>query len=245
MARAIEERRSIVENFYSSPAAAAKVQLFEGANFKGNMCELYIEKGKTVIVKDSLCREVTTSRSVKVVNFERGNQFCLSNTDHSRQRCVSGDYKGNFEIANFDLGSPLPSGLKRSAKGYPMNGSVTEMSYKKTDETFVRLYGGDNYTSLLCTVTVGQGSAKTPNTERQCPSNVGRARSAQVIGFDGSKLCFVNADATRKHCYTGDYRGDFGIANFDQYPLVLPNGLKATRGGYMNGNVRLISKGVE
>ncbi|GHS80950.1 hypothetical protein PAGU2196_17840 [Pseudomonas sp. PAGU 2196] len=92
---------------------------------------------------------------------------------------------------------------------------------------------------------MGEGKAVTLNTEGQCPSNVGRARSAQVLGFDGSKVCFINADATRKHCYSGEYQGDFGISNFDISDLSLPKGLTAARSGYMNNNAYRISKGVE
>lgn len=70
-------------------------------------------------------------------------------------------------------------------------------------------------------------------------------RSAHVLGFDGSQVCFINEDGTRKHCYSGQYQGDFGIRNFDTSNLNLPKGLEADRRGYMNGNAYRISKSAE
>ena len=245
VARALNERRGIVENFYPSPADSAKIKVFEQSGFRGKSCEMYLQKDSVTIVKDSLCRSLTTSRSAKIENFQAGNTLCLRNTDDSRNRCFTGAYTGNFEINNFDLDSAWPGELKRSVKGWPMNGSVTQVSYEKTGDTFVRLYAEENFKSPLCTVTVGEGETVTLNTEARCPSNVGRSRSAQVLGFDGSKVCFTNADAKRKHCYSGPYQGDFSIRNYDVSNLNLPKGLAATRSGYMNSNAYRISKGVE
>lgn len=245
VARALNERRGIVENFYPSPADAAKIKVFERSEFRGKSCEMYLQKDSVTTVKDSLCRSLTTSRSAKIENFQAGNTLCLRNTDDSRNRCFTGAYTGNFEINNFDLDSAWPGELKRSVKGWPMNGAVTQLTYEKSGDTFVRLYAQENFKSPLCTVAVGEGKTVSLNTEAQCPSNVGRSRSAQVLGFDGSKVCFTNADAKRKHCYSGQYQGDFSIRNYDVSNLNLPKGLAATRSGYMNSNAYRISKGAE
>jgi len=245
VARALNERRSIVENFYPSPANAAKITLFEQSRFQGKRCEMYLQEGSVTPLKDSLCRSLTTSRSAKIENFQAGNTVCLRNTDDSRNRCFTGAYTGDFEINNFDLDSAWPGELKRSVKGWPMNGSVTQVTYEKAGDTFVRLYAQEDFKSPLCTVAIGEGKTVTLNTEGQCPSNVGRSRSAQVLGFDGSQVCFTNADAKRMHCYSGQYQGDFSIRNYDTSNLNLPKGLAATRSGYMNSNAYRISKGVE
>lgn len=244
VARLFNERRETVENFYPVPLAPPmELEFYPEKNFSGRHCSLEFLPND---IRPN-CNEV---HSVKVQNFKAGMRLCFYATDFD-YACYRGSYTGNFQVADLDASGTLPDGLGReSLPGHePLIGKVRNIVYTLDTSVTIKLYSLADYQGDTCTFRLYQGKVANISDFPGCDVVAGgKSRSAKVYAFPGAntKLCFLNADDRRSLCFTGSYKGNFQIRNWDE-GSGLPPGLVRTRagGGYMNGSVHRVSFGMQ
>jgi len=177
-------------------------------------------------------------------------RLCFYATDFD-YACYRGSYTGNFQVADLDASGTLPDGLGReSLPGHePLIGKVRNIVYTLDISVTIKLYSLADYQGDTCTFRLYQGKVANVSDYPGCDVVAGgKSRSAKVYAFPGAntKLCFLNADDRRSLCFTGSYKGNFQIRNWDE-GSGLPPGLVRTRagGGYMNGSVHRVSFGMQ
>jgi len=240
-ARRFNERRETVEDFYP-PAdwTTLRVQYFDDLNFRGGHCYSDLVPG----IEAASC---SRARSIKVVGFTPGMRLCFK-ADHNSKVCYLGVFAGNFEVGDLKATAPLPEGLVREGDE-ALIGDVKSAEYAMDYIATIQLYSGANYEGQSCQFRLPKGTVQSLTEWPQCAAlGDGKSRSAKIYAYSGpaNKLCFFNADHRKSLCFTGDYKGNFSIRNWD-VGSGLPRGLVRTHrgGGYMNGDVHRISYGYD
>lgn len=241
-----ERGPSLVAGFRPLRATGnVQVEFFRNSGYRGPLCTVSTGRQVSISLNDPVyCIEGVAGqpRSMKVKNFD-GFPLCVRNDDNSRFMCFEGTYRGNFQVTNFDAPGALPAGLSVRKKGYPMNGSVRQVSSSWEGKIGVVFYGQHRYAGPLCQFAIDAGQTLSLADQPQCPADIaGRPRSMKVYGFSGVPLCVQSSDGKTQQCFEGIYQGEFSVPNFDAVG-ALPAGLTSRKvgGGYMNGKVSVIS----
>lgn len=242
VARAMNERRESIENFYP-PFERVQVMLFSQKNFQGDSCDLLMTQGGVANVS-SQCRNHQV-RSFRVSGYKPGNKFCLYDESGGRHICYGigvGDARA-LPVADIDERKAPPE-FSVSYKGGVLNGAVADVLY---GNEAIQLFAAADFTQPLCSLALNYEEyviAQSPG----CPDDAGgKARSARIFNQvlpDGNlanrQWCFYNSDHSRTLCLEGKYWGKFGIANFDSVRGIPPVLVRTQRGGYMNGSVHRV-----
>lgn len=222
-----------------------QVEFFRDSGYSGRLCTVSTGRQVSISLNDPIyCAEGMAGQphSMKVKNFD-GYPLCVRNDDNSRFMCFEGTYRGDFQVTNFDAPGALPAGLSVRKQGYPMNGSVRQVSSSWEGRTGVVFYGQSNYAGPLCQFAIEAGQTLSLADQSQCPADIaGRPASMKVYGFSGAPLCVQSSDGKTQQCFEGMYQGEFSVPNFDAVG-ALPAGLTSRKvgGSYMNGKVSVIS----
>lgn len=238
VARRFNEQRGKIEGFYPP---RPQVQLFNGKNFSGGQCTLVFSDANEI----PPCNRV---HSFKFKNFTSGMRLCFKATTLN-WACYGGAYSGDFEVSDLDAYHPLPYGLVRetSAHAGALIGQVRSVGYSFDYYATIQLYSRADYRGDSCMLRLNLGTVRNISEWPGCDAvATGKSRSAKIHAFSGgnNKLCFLNSDHRRSLCFTGSYRGNFQIRNWD-IGSGLPQGLVRTHagGGHINGSVHRISFG--
>jgi len=244
VARRFNDRRETVEDFYP-PAdwTTLRIQYFDDLNFGGRDCYSDLVPG----IEAASC---SRARSIKVVGFTPGMRLCFK-ADYNSKVCYLGVFAGNFEVGDLKATTALPEGLVREGPvgDDALIGDVKSAEYAMDYIATIQLYSGANYEGQSCQFRLPKGTVQSLTEWPQCAAlGDGKSRSAKIYAYSGpaNKLCFFNADHRKSLCFTGDYKGNFSIRNWD-VGSGLPRGLVRTHrgGGYMNGDVHRISYGYD
>ncbi|MDH0729878.1 hypothetical protein N5F23_24350 [Pseudomonas sichuanensis] len=241
-----ERGPSVVAGFRPLRATGnVQVEFFRNSGYRGPLCTVSTGRQASISLNDPVyCAEGMAGqpRSMKVKNFD-GYPLCVRNDDNSRFVCFEGTYRGDFQVTNFDAPGALPAGLSVRRKGYPMNGSVRQVSSSWEGKTGVVFYGQSHYVGVLCQIAIEAGQTLKLAEQHQCPADIAsKPRSMKVYGFSGPPLCVQSTDGKVRQCFEGLYQGDFNVPNFDAVG-ALPEGLTRRKvgSGYMNGKVSVVS----
>lgn len=102
------------------PPKPVRVTLFSEKNFRGSSCTMELEANSRKDIGRE-CRSMAdkVGISMKVTDFGyAGKSLCLSKVyEFGYSRCYLGDYRGDFEVADFSWPGELPPGLNRIPMG--------------------------------------------------------------------------------------------------------------------------------
>ncbi|HKS13078.1 MAG TPA: M12 family metallo-peptidase [Pseudomonas sp.] len=118
-ARRLNERRETVENFYPPATNLVTIEVFSETNFQGNSCYMSVEYpgAQQVSPSGSACKgKVTIPRSARIRNLAPERALCWRSAG-SYLGCYSAAEAGDFEHANLNSVSGLPSHIKYSYYG--------------------------------------------------------------------------------------------------------------------------------